>query len=93
MLQIRSHCLRGRRSAHISSKSGDSVIIVDHSGRIVLIVDALPLEVVVVHVIDVTVDEGLPHVHHPDQGESGEGKSNPVAREADVKVAIALIRS
>ena len=64
--------MAGRRAAHSSSKSGDSVIIVDHSCGVVLIVDALPLEVVVVHVIDVTVDEGLPHVHHPDQGESGE---------------------
>ena len=42
-------------------------------------------------VIYSTVYDWLPHVHEEEQGHDGKGKSDPVARETDVEVAIALV--
>ena len=50
----------------VSSQSGNGLVSVDHLNTSVLVVYALPLVVVVVHVIDVTMDNWLPHVHHPE---------------------------
>ena len=75
-----------------SSQSCDGLVSVDHLDAGVLVVDALPLIVVVVHVVDVTVDDWLPHVTHPEKGKEWESQSGPVARETQVQVAIALVR-
>ena len=66
-------------TAKCSSKSSHATIIEDHSVLSKLVVDTLPLEVVVPVVIDVTVDNGLPHVGHPEDHDEGERKSSPVA--------------
>ena len=60
------------------------MISVDHSVLGEFEVDTLPLIVVEVHVINVTVDYWLPHVHEPEEREQREGNSNPVTRETHV---------
>ena len=74
-----------------SSESGDGVIYVWHSVGSVLVVDTFPLIVVVMLVIYGTVDDWLPHVHKEEEGHDWEGEADPVAREADVEVPIALV--
>lgn len=76
-----------------SSKSGDGVVGVGHFVCSVLVVDTLPLVVVIVLVIYGTVHDWLPHVHNEEQRHKGESKTHPVARETDVQIAIALVRS
>ena len=75
----------------VSSKSSNGVVSVWHLVGGVFVVDAFPLIVVKVMVVDVSVNDWLPHVHEEEQGDGGVGESNPVAREADIEVAIALV--
>ena len=56
-----------------------------------LVVHSLPLVVVVIGVIDVTMDKWLPHVHVEEHGQDGEGDTDPVARETHVQDAVSLI--
>ena len=67
-----------------SSKSSNGVVSVGHLVGSVFVVDTFPLIVVKVMVVDVTVNDWLPHVHEEEQGDGGIGKSNPVAREANI---------
>ena len=75
----------------LSGKSGDGVVDHGHFVGGVLVVDAFPLVVVIVFVVDGAVDHRLPHVHHEEQGQNGEGQAGPVARQAQVQVTIALV--
>ena len=81
-----NHCCR---SAY-SSKSSDRLIDHRKSVRTILEVDALPLVVHVVHVIDVTVDDWLHHINDQEEWDGREDQSYEVTRETDVDDTVAF---
>ena len=66
--------------------------MIDHGQSVgaVLEVDAGPLVVLIVHDVDVTVDDGRHHVDEEENGYGWEDQAHPVAREADVDHAVPL---
>ena len=76
-----------------SSESGDGLIDHGHSVGTVLEVDALPLVVHVVLVVDLTMDDGGHHVDEEENGHSGEDKSDEVTGKADIDHTITLERA
>ena len=56
-------------------------------------IDRYPLVIVVMHVVAVTVEDGLHHVHEEENRHGGEYQSNPIARETDVQETISFERS
>jgi hypothetical protein len=54
------------------------------------VIDRHPLEIVVMHVVAVTVEDGLHHVNEEEHGDSRECKSDPISGETNVKETISL---
>ena len=75
-----------------SRNSSDSVIDVRHAHLGELVIDRHPLIIVVMHVVAVTMENGLQHVDEEENRDAGEYQSNPIARETDVKETISFKR-
>ena len=75
-----------------SGPSGDRLISEQRSIHRELEVDRVPLEVVIVHNVDVTVDDGLAEVEEEEHGHHREHKSHKVSRDHHVDLTIALKR-
>ena len=73
-----------------SRNTGDRVVTVDHAHAGELVIDRLPLEVVVVHVVYMTVDNGFTHVDEEEKWNEWEHHSHPVTRQHDIEHTVAL---
>ena len=73
-----------------SSKSSDGVITIDRSVLSILVVDALPLEVLVVHDVGVAMDHWLHHVHKEKHWHHWKHQSHVVTRQTYVQNSVSF---
>ena len=65
--------------AVVSRNSSDGVIDVGHAHLSELVIDRHPLVIVVMHVVAVSMEDGLHHVDEEEDGHAGENASHPIA--------------
>ena len=69
--------------------------MIDHGESVgtVLVVDAGPLVVLIVHMVDVTMDDRRHHVYEEEYGHGGEDKAHPVTGQTNVDHTVSLKRA